>query len=104
MILVRLEPAAPRSPVKQSTTEPLRSLRCRLVQSIQLGFIFSWKQVTTILSNTYLTGFSKNLVRIVWSKQFERVKVLLERIISCLYEVLAENRHISTVWAVSSLP
>ena len=39
----------------------------------------------------------------VTSKQFERVKVLLERIISCKYEVLAEYRHISTVWAVSSL-
>ena len=36
-------------------------LMYRLVQSIQLGFIFSWKQVTTILSNTYLTEFSKNL-------------------------------------------
>ena len=35
--------------------------------------------------------------------QFERVKVLLERIISCQYEVLAECRYISTVWAVSSL-
>ena len=34
---------------------------------------------------------------------FERVKVLLETIISCLYEVLAEYRHISTIWAVSSL-
>ena len=40
----------------------------------------------------------------VTSKQLERVKVLLERIISCLYEVLAEDRHISTVRAVSSLP
>ena len=39
----------------------------------------------------------------VTSKQFERVNVLLERIVSCLYEVLAEDRHISTVWAVSSL-
>ena len=29
--------------------------------------------------------------------------VLLERIISCKYEVLAKFRHISTVWAVSSL-
>ena len=39
----------------------------------------------------------------VTSKQFEKVKVLLERIISCKYEVLAEYRHISTVWTVSSL-
>ena len=37
------------------------TLACRLVQSIQLGFIFLWKQLTTILSNTYLTEFSKNL-------------------------------------------
>ena len=29
--------------------------------------------------------------------------MLLERIISCEYEVLAEYRHISTVWTVSSL-
>ena len=29
--------------------------------------------------------------------------MLLERIISCKYEVLAEYRHNSTVWAVSSL-
>ena len=35
------------------------------VQPIQLlGFIVSWKQVTTIRSNTYLTEFSKNLERI----------------------------------------
>ena len=42
-------------------------------------FIFSWKQVTAILSNTYLTEFSKNLERI---EQFERNKVLLKRIVS----------------------
>ena len=29
--------------------------------------------------------------------------MLLERIISCKHEVLAEYRHISTVWTVSSL-
>ena len=36
---------------------------CRLVQSIQLGFIFSCTLVTTILSNTYLSEFVKNLAR-----------------------------------------
>ena len=40
------------------------SYSCKLVQSIQLGFMFSWKQVTTILPNNYLTEFSKNLERI----------------------------------------
>ena len=33
----------------------------KLVQSIQLGFIFSCIHVTTVLSNTNLTEFSKNL-------------------------------------------
>ena len=36
----------------------------RRVQSIQLGFMFSCIHVTTILSNTYLTKFSKNLAEL----------------------------------------
>ena len=53
-----------------------------LVQSIQLGFIFAWKQVTTILSNTYIC-ILLNFQRI-WRelKPFERVTVLLKRIVS----------------------
>ena len=51
------------------------------MQSIQLVFTFAWKQVTTILANTYFTEFSKNLDRIEF-KQFERVLVLIKRIIS----------------------
>ena len=47
----------------------------RLVQSIQLYFICSWNQVTL----KYLTEFSKTLERI---EPFERVKVLLKRIVS----------------------
>ena len=44
--------------------------RVRLVQSIQLGFIFSWKQESTILSNTYLTEFSKNQAELkVWKSK-----------------------------------
>ena len=67
------------------TIKAQNSLHIQLVQSIQLGFMFSCIRVTIILSNTYLTEFSSNLVRI---EQFERVKVLLERIISSQYEVL----------------
>ena len=55
------------------------NLTVRLVQFIQLGFMFSWKQVTSILSNTYLTEFPKNLEKI---KQFESVKVLSKTTIS----------------------
>ena len=77
-------------------------LMCRLVQTFQLSFILIillyYRYIHFLFSNT------PTKAKTVTSKQFERVKVLLERILSCLYEVLAEYRHISTVWAVSSLP
>ena len=39
-------------------------LSSRLEQSIQLGFIFACIHVTTFLSNSYQTEFSKNLAEL----------------------------------------
>ena len=59
--------------------------RSRLVQSIQLDFIFSSKQVTL----KYLSYWIFNESEENWmNKQFERVKVLFKRIISSEYDVL----------------
>ena len=41
-----------------------------------------WYLLVSIPDLCCLSYFSKNLVRIEWTKQFERVKVLLERILS----------------------
>ena len=40
MMLVRLEPAAPQSRVKHSTTEPLRSLYIRFIKQIKSAILF----------------------------------------------------------------
>ena len=56
-----------------------------IVQSIQLGFIFSCYSLKYLSKNE----FSKNLAEL---KHFQRVKVLLERIIPSMYEVLIQKR------------
>ena len=82
-------------PFKKRYSTALWNLR--LVQSFQLSFILIillyYRYIHFLFSDTPMKAKTVT----------NRVKVLLERIISCLYEILAEYRHISTVWAVSSL-
>ena len=61
MTPVRLEPTAPRSRVKHSTTEPLRSLHCLcFVYDEQEQFSTSFK----ILESTYAPGHNIDMIKI----------------------------------------
>ena len=79
MKLVRLEPVAPRSRVKHSTTEPLRSLYPLNVikRKKKTFFIFLFKNATLIRSQLIMTSKNTSPLIILFATDIAKIAILV---------------------------